>query len=155
MNRSAKKIVGLALAATMLLSLVGCGGTEKEADTTAVAATEPEYTLVEPGKLTIGSDLDYPPFEMLNADGKPEAVRRFEAHVRTPPADDEEEPAINAGRRGGRAEPTPLPTEAAEWDKNEWAKGWAANSASGTITDISAVALTVCAAPGRCRPSST
>lgn len=72
MNRSAKKLVGLALAATMLLSLVGCGGTEKEADTTAVAATEPEYTLVEPGKLTIGSDLDYPPFEMLNADGKPE-----------------------------------------------------------------------------------
>lgn len=61
-----------------------------------------------------------------HADGKPEAVRRFEAHVRTPPADDEEEPAINAGRRGGRAEPTPLPTEAAEWDKNEWAKGWAA-----------------------------
>lgn len=60
-------------------------------------------------------------------DGKPEAVRRFEEHVRTPPADDEEEmPAGKVERKVTRPAPAPLPPEAVEWNKNEWARGWAA-----------------------------
>ena len=63
-----------------------------------------------------------------DANGKPDALRRFEQHVRTPPADeDEDEKSAGKGaRRPVRAAPPPLPAEAAEWDKNEWAKGWAA-----------------------------
>jgi predicted KAP-like P-loop ATPase len=59
-------------------------------------------------------------------EGKPESVRRFEAHVRTPPEDDNEKPSAKVGRKASRTEPAPLTVEAAEWDKNEWAKGWAA-----------------------------
>ncbi len=61
-------------------------------------------------------------------DGKPDSVRRFEEHVRAPPSPDgdEDKPAGKETRKAGRKAPTPLPTEAAEWDKNEWAKGWAA-----------------------------
>lgn len=62
-----------------------------------------------------------------HVDGKPDAVRLFEQHVRTPPADDEDEkPAAKGSRRGVRAAPDPLPSEAIEWDKNEWARSWAA-----------------------------
>ncbi len=58
-------------------------------------------------------------------EGKPEAVRRFEEHVRAPQAADEEDekPADKGARKAVR--PGPLPAEAVEWDKNEWAKGWA------------------------------
>lgn len=60
-------------------------------------------------------------------DGKPEAVRRFEEHVRTSPVDDDEEkPAGKGSRKAARPALSPLPPEAAEWNKNEWAKGWAA-----------------------------
>lgn len=62
-------------------------------------------------------------------DGKPDAVRRFEEHVRTPVPDDhddEEKPTGKGARRTARVAPAPLPPEALEWDKNEWAKGWAA-----------------------------
>lgn len=70
----------LALVLALSLAFVGC---DKPADDPATAppAEEPaeapapdfgEYKLVVPGKLTIGSDLDYPPFEILNADGEPE-----------------------------------------------------------------------------------
>lgn len=61
-------------------------------------------------------------------DGQPEALRRFEEDVRTPTPeeDDDEQPAGKGGRKAPRSIPAPLPAEAVEWEKNEWAKGWAA-----------------------------
>ncbi len=61
-------------------------------------------------------------------DGQPEAVRRFEEHVRSPAPeeDNDERPTGKGGRRAARSAPEPLPAEAVEWEKNEWAKGWAA-----------------------------
>ena len=61
-------------------------------------------------------------------DGQPEAVRRFEEHVRSPAPeeDDDERPTGKGGRRAPRSAPEPLPAEAVEWEKNAWAKGWAA-----------------------------
>ncbi len=62
-------------------------------------------------------------------DGKPDALKRFEDHVRTPPvADDDEDdkPAARGARKPVKAAPAALPPEAEEWAKNEWAKGWAA-----------------------------
>ncbi|SFJ75131.1 Predicted P-loop ATPase, KAP-like [Bosea sp. OK403] len=60
-------------------------------------------------------------------DGQPEALRRFEEHVRAPAPeeDDDEKPAGKGGRKVARSAPAPLPAEAMEWEKNEWAKGWA------------------------------
>jgi predicted KAP-like P-loop ATPase len=57
--------------------------------------------------------------------GKPEAVRRFEEHVRTGTLVEEEEAPGGGKRKAARVLP-PLPPEAAEWDKNEWAKSWGA-----------------------------
>jgi predicted KAP-like P-loop ATPase len=61
-------------------------------------------------------------------EGQPDAVRRFEEHVRAPAPeeDDDEKPTGKGGRRAPRSAPEPLPAEAVEWEKNEWAKGWAA-----------------------------
>jgi predicted KAP-like P-loop ATPase len=61
-------------------------------------------------------------------EGQPDAVRRFEEHVRAPAPeeDDDEKPTGKGGRRAPRSAPEPLPAEALEWEKNEWAKGWAA-----------------------------
>lgn len=61
-----------------------------------------------------------------HAEGIPEAIRRFEEHVRRPPSDDDDKSSAKGGRNASRAEPISLPTEAAEWDKNDWAKSWAA-----------------------------
>jgi polar amino acid transport system substrate-binding protein len=65
---------GLALAAALVIALValsGCGtpaATTSTTETTSStdASAPPKYTLVTPGKLTVGSDLDYPPMEALN-----------------------------------------------------------------------------------------
>ena len=61
-------------------------------------------------------------------DGKPDAVRRFEEHVRISAVgdEDEEKPLGKAAKKAARPAPAPLPPDAAEWDKNEWAKAWAA-----------------------------
>jgi predicted KAP-like P-loop ATPase len=61
-------------------------------------------------------------------DGQPEALQRFEEHVRAPASeeDDDEKPGGKGGRKAARSAPAPLPAEAMEWEKNEWAKGWAA-----------------------------
>lgn len=62
-----------------------------------------------------------------DSDGKPDALKRFEQHVRTPIANEEDDkPAAKGARRPARAAPPPLPAEAVDWDKNEWSKGWAA-----------------------------
>lgn len=59
-----------------------------------------------------------------HSDGKPDAVRQFEEHVRNPePEVDDAEQPNTKGRKTGRPQPS---AEAGEWDKNEWAKGWAA-----------------------------
>lgn len=60
-------------------------------------------------------------------DGKPDALRRFEHYVRAPaaPDDEDDKPAGKGARKPVKAAPPPLPPEAEEWAKNEWAKGWA------------------------------
>ena len=62
----ASVLCGAALVAGCM-ALAGCGGS---GNTAKPAADEPSYTLVEEGKLTIGTDFDYPPFTMLE-DGQP------------------------------------------------------------------------------------
>jgi predicted KAP-like P-loop ATPase len=69
-------------------------------------------------------------------DGQPEALRRFEEHVRAPAEEDEEKPASKGARKTARSAAAPLPAEAAEWDKNEWAKGWAAIDPTLTGIDL-------------------
>lgn len=71
-------------------------------------------------------------------DGQPEALRRFEDHVRAPASeeDDDEKPAAKGGRKAARSAPAPLPAEATEWEKNEWAKGWAAIDPPLTGVDL-------------------
>lgn len=58
-------------------------------------------------------------------DGKPEALRRFEEHIRNPPTAPEDETSGARGTRKATRAATPLPAEAVEWEKNEWARGWA------------------------------
>lgn len=71
-------------------------------------------------------------------DGQPEALRRFEEHVRAPvpEEDDDEKPAAKGGRKAARSAPAPLPAEAMEWEKNDWAKGWAAIDPPLTGVDL-------------------
>lgn len=62
-------------------------------------------------------------------DGKVEALGRFEDHVRAPVSaddDDEAKPAGKIGRKSAPAKLPTLPSEAEEWAKNDWIKGWAA-----------------------------
>lgn len=61
-------------------------------------------------------------------DGKPDALTHFEATVRAPLTDEEDEEERSTGkgvRRPSRPKPAPPPPEAEEWLKNEWAKTWA------------------------------
>lgn len=71
-----RKLLSILLAVSLvfaLFGLAGCGGAEEPVEPAATepAAEEPAapaYTLVTDGELAIGSDLDYPPMEMLNGD---------------------------------------------------------------------------------------
>lgn len=70
------KLLALSFVLVLGFALAGCAQPAEEPVATP-PAEEPaevaaEYKLAVPGKLTIGSDLDYPPFEILNADGEPE-----------------------------------------------------------------------------------
>jgi len=53
-------IAGIALAATATLALAGCATGGEDAG----SGDDNEYGLVEPGKLTVCSDVPYPPFEI-------------------------------------------------------------------------------------------
>lgn len=61
-------------------------------------------------------------------DGKPDAIRRFEQHVHSPTAtsEEKEKPAAKGKSKAEQPAPVSLPVEAMEWEKNEWAKSWAA-----------------------------
>jgi polar amino acid transport system substrate-binding protein len=70
-----KKLVLLALVAVLLVSAFAVAGCSKTEEPAPLAETEepaveaaPEYTLVTPGQLTIGSDCDYPPFIALDGE---------------------------------------------------------------------------------------
>lgn len=71
-----KKTMNLALAIVLALSialLAGCGSDEPTgASSDAGTASDSGYTLLNDGKLSIGSDCDYPPFIALDAAGNPE-----------------------------------------------------------------------------------
>jgi predicted KAP-like P-loop ATPase len=73
-----------------------------------------------------------------HVDGKPEALRRFEEHIRAsaPEEGSGEKPAGRSGRK--RAPPTvlQLPVEVMEWQKNDWAKGWASIDPPLTGVDL-------------------
>ena len=74
MKKFAKIVTAGLLAGVLVgcLSLAGCGGSSDKGGQAASAGSfdTSAYTLVEDGKLTIGSDLDYPPMESL-VDGQP------------------------------------------------------------------------------------
>ncbi|MEV4736121.1 MULTISPECIES: basic amino acid ABC transporter substrate-binding protein [unclassified Microbacterium] len=62
-------IAGIALAATATLALAGCAGGSGGSGGGDGAADDP-YGLVEAGKLTVCSDIPYPPFEFEGDDGE-------------------------------------------------------------------------------------
>lgn len=67
--RNARKLLALVLVLAMAVSMAAVlGCTPKKAAEAPAPATPaaPSYKLVEQGKLSVGSDLDYPPMEMLN-----------------------------------------------------------------------------------------
>lgn len=69
----ARKLLSLLLAMCLVLSLFAMTGCQKEepvAEPTPTEEPAADYTLIEEGKLTVGSDLDFPPMEMLGEDGK-------------------------------------------------------------------------------------
>lgn len=59
-------------------------------------------------------------------DGNPDAIARLEESVRKPPGDEDGKPTARGQRTAAKPKPGVLPTEAEEWAKNEWSKGWAA-----------------------------
>ncbi|MDO4890347.1 MAG: ABC transporter substrate-binding protein [Coriobacteriaceae bacterium] len=71
-----KKGILLALCATFVvacLAMAGCGGGNSAASSSAASdassdAAAAEYTLIEPGKIIVGSDLDYKPMEYRDGD---------------------------------------------------------------------------------------
>jgi hypothetical protein len=61
--------------------------------------------------------------------GKVDALGRFEDHVRLPALSDEDDdakPAAKGAKKPATPKPSALPSEAEEWAKNDWIKGWAA-----------------------------
>lgn len=71
--QKARKITGLLLVLALVaavVALAGCGTSTPTPTATPTPSPTPAatYKLVTPGELTIGSDLDYPPMEMLEGD---------------------------------------------------------------------------------------
>jgi len=70
-------------------------------------------------------------------DGKPDAVLQFEEHVRNSAAkDDEDEQTAAKGHKSSSTSPPQPADEVAEWDKNQWARGWAAIEPSLVGVDL-------------------
>ena len=78
-----KKLFALLLTLAMVLSLAACGGTETkpadDGDQTPDAAGEPQtedaaLTTVEAGKLTMSTNAEFPPYEMIADDGSFEGI---------------------------------------------------------------------------------
>ena len=68
-----KKTVLLALCAAFVvacLALAGCGGSPSSSSAASDAgeSTAADYKLIEPGKIIVGSDLDYKPMEYRDGD---------------------------------------------------------------------------------------
>jgi polar amino acid transport system substrate-binding protein len=70
-----RALVGVLLAVALVvavLALTGCGGQSQSTSgssstgSASTGAEKPAYKLTEDGKLTVGSDLDFPPMEKLN-----------------------------------------------------------------------------------------
>jgi hypothetical protein len=59
-------------------------------------------------------------------DGKPEALVRFEGHVRNPAEAEPGNRTVKSAKKSAKHEIQPLPPEAEEWAKSEWARNWAA-----------------------------
>ena len=81
-----KKILALAMAAAMSLSLAACGGGSGSASSKPAVSNPPaassapsdssagkygEFTTVEPGKLIMSTNAEFPPYEMLDDSGNP------------------------------------------------------------------------------------
>ena len=74
-----KKILALLLSAAMLLSLLalaGCGSTTEETTTedTQETSTSTDLTTVTAGKLTMSTNAQFPPYEMVADDGSFEGI---------------------------------------------------------------------------------
>lgn len=69
-----RKLLSILLALVLVFSLAalaGCGSNEETAEEPTAkepAAETPQFQTVKEGVLTVGSDLDYPPFESLNGE---------------------------------------------------------------------------------------
>ena len=83
-----KKILALAMAAAMALSIAACGNNSGSANNPPAASNPPaapnassagdtpssqygEFTTVEAGKLHMSTNAEFPPYEMLDDSGKP------------------------------------------------------------------------------------
>ncbi len=84
-----KKILALTMAVAMSLSLAACGGGNNSANSTPAASSNPPaasdsqgatsadastpagFTTVEPGKLHMSTNAEFPPYEMLDDSGAP------------------------------------------------------------------------------------
>ena len=78
-----KKLCALLLTLAMVLSLAACGGTETkpadDGDKTSDTVEEPQaedaaLTTVEAGKLTMSTNAEFPPYEMIADDGSFEGI---------------------------------------------------------------------------------
>lgn len=73
----ARKLFAILLALALAISVLGLAGCGKKTDETSKSTDKetssyPAFTTITEGKLAVGSDLDYAPFESLKADGTPE-----------------------------------------------------------------------------------
>ena len=83
-----KKVLTLALASTMLLTMAACGGSSgssSAASSSSLTAssepteapnvtTLPQFSTVEQGKLHMSTNAAFPPYEMLADDGSFEGI---------------------------------------------------------------------------------
>lgn len=73
MKLSSRLAGGLAVACTLALTIVGCGGGGRGSSATDDSAAAAAYTLVEDGKIIVASDLANPPLDYVE-EGPTEAV---------------------------------------------------------------------------------